>query len=163
MITFNFRAYSNRSNQFISNMRLTIIFSSIILLSINVFSQTSENKGKMNISPYPFEITEEDGHYTISAQIESAELFKAYNPVFTRNGYSGNGYCWEGHITQILEKLNKGLLSHIEFDPEAGAFYAYADSKTTQQKFVDVLSPIFADLKKLEQYIKAADRSRIDD
>ncbi len=101
--------------------------------------------------------------FTIVAQIESAELFKKYNPIFERNGYSGNGYCWEGHITQILEKIDKELLSHIEFDPEAGAFFAYADSKATQQKFVDLIGPIFTDLKKLEEYIKAADRSRIDD
>ncbi|GHN01592.1 hypothetical protein WSM22_30810 [Cytophagales bacterium WSM2-2] len=117
----------------------------------------------MDTGTYPFETTDRDGRYAIIAKIETVELFKKYNPIFDRNGYSGNGYCWEGHITQILEKIDKGLLSHIDFNPEAGAFYAYADSKKAQQKFVDILSPIFTDLKKLEEYIKSADRKRIDD
>jgi len=128
----------------------------------NVFSQTTKTKEIM-ITSYPFETTDRDGHYSIIAQIESPDLFNKYNPIFERNGYSGNGYCWEGHITQILEKIDKGLLNHIDFDPEAGAFYAYADSKNSQQKFVDILSAVFTDLKKLEDYIKSADRNRIDD
>jgi len=117
----------------------------------------------MNSNPYPFETTERDGRFSIIAQIETVELFNKYNPIFERNGYSGNGYCWEGHITQILEKIDKELLGHIDFDPEAGAFYAYADSKNSQLKFIDILSPIFTDLKQLEEYIKSADRDRIDD
>ena len=117
----------------------------------------------MNEKTYPFEVSDRDGQYSIIAQIETADLFDKYNPIFERNGYSGNGYSWEGHITQILEKIDKELLSHIDFDPEAGAFYAYADSKSTRQKFIDILSPIFSDLKTLEEYLKSADRNRIDD
>jgi hypothetical protein len=134
----------------------------MIFLTAHVFSQT-KTEVNMSNSSYPFEITDRDGQYSIVAQIETAELFAMYNPIFERNGYSGNGYCWEGHIKQILEKVDKALLNHIEFDPEAGAFFAYADSKSAQQKFIDILSPIFSDLKKLEEYVKSAKRSRIDD
>lgn len=112
---------------------------------------------------YPFELNEFDGQYHISAPIESGDLYPKYYDFFQKHGYEGNGYCWEGHITQILEKLDKELLSHIEFDPEAGGFYAYADSKENQVRFAKLLSPIFSDLPKLEEWVLKADRSRIDD
>jgi hypothetical protein len=112
---------------------------------------------------FPFQINDTDGRFTIIVETESEELYPTYAEFFEKHGYSGNGYCWEGHITQILERVNPELLSHIEFDPEAGAFFAYADTKENQIKMVGLLSPIFSDLMKLEEYIKKADRSRIDD
>jgi hypothetical protein len=144
-------------------MRSIMILCLTTVLILSAFSQIAQIKDKTNNSAYPFEITDRNGQYTIIAQVESAELFNKYNSIFERNGYSGNGYCWEGHITQILEKIDKRLLSHIDFDPEAGAFYAYADSKNAQQRFIDILCPIFTDLKKLEEYVKSADRGRVDD
>lgn len=135
----------------------------MIVLTTDALPQATKSKEIMKNRPYPFEINDHDGHYSMTAQIESAELFNNYNALFGRNGYSGNGYCWEGHIIQILEKIDKGLLDHIDFDSEAGAFYAYADSESTQRRFINILSPIFADLEKLEEYLKSADRNRIDD
>ena len=124
---------------------------------------TKPTKQKLVNKYYPFELQENGGQYQIVANIESEDLYPKYYEFFQKHGYEGNGYCWEGHITQILEKLDKKLLSHIEFDPEAGAFFANADSKETQLKFVETLSPIFSDMKKLEEWVKKADRSRIDD
>lgn len=112
---------------------------------------------------FPFKITDTGGQYSIIAETESKELYPKYANFFEKNGYSGNGYCWEGHITQILEELDPDLLNHITFDPEAGAFFALADSKENQLKFVEILSPIFSDFKVLEKYVKKADRDRIDD
>lgn len=112
---------------------------------------------------FPFKIRDNSGHLIIIAETESPELYPKYADFFEKYEYSGNGYCWEGHITQILEKLNPELLQHIDFDPEAGAFYAYTDTKENQIKIVELLSPIFADFAKLEAYVKNADRSRIDD
>ncbi len=111
----------------------------------------------------PFVLSNSNGHYSITVAIESEEFFTKYSPSFEKYDYSGNGYSWEGHIHQILEKINPDLLQHIEFDPEAGAFYAYADTEDNQIKFAELLSPIFSDLTKLEDYLKKADRSRIDD
>ena len=111
----------------------------------------------------PFVLSNNGGHYAIIVDIESAELLAKYSPFFEKYNYSGNGYCWEGHITQILEKMSPALVQHIEFDPEAGAFFAYADTEENQIKFAELLSPIFTDLTKLEDYVKKADRSRIDD
>lgn len=113
--------------------------------------------------PYPFYIGDEGGLFYIGAAIENDSLYNVYNPLFKKHGYSGNGPSWEGHIEQILEKLDNELLRHIEFDAEAGAFYARADSKECQQRFVNILSPIFADLSQLEAYLKKADRRRIFD
>lgn len=107
----------------------------------------------------PFELINTDSFY-IKAEVERLpkymELFYSYE-------YEPNGYCWEGHITQILEKENPDLLTHLTFDSEAGAFYVEADSEESQQSFIDALCPIFQDLQKLEEYISSADRSRIDD
>lgn len=111
----------------------------------------------------PFYTHQEDGNFAIIAPLDSDELLEIYYPFFEEHGYEGNGYCWEGHIIQILEKVDKDLLDHIEFDPEAGGFYAYADSAANQQKFMEILGPIFSDLGVLETYVSAADRSRIDD
>lgn len=112
---------------------------------------------------FPFKISDDADHFSITAETEGPELYPKYAGFFEKHAYSGNGYCWEGHITQILEQLDPGLLNHIEFDPEAGAFFAYADTKANQLKFVNLLSPIFSDLSKLEKYVEAADRDRIDD
>ena len=114
-------------------------------------------------NPFPFQLMDTAGQCTIIASLESEDLYQTYHPFFEQHGYEGNGYCWEGHIIQILEKTDKELLNHLDFDPEAGSFYAYADSKEAQLRFVDILSPIFSDLEQLERYVKLADRSRIED
>ena len=130
----------------------------------SILSDTSNPEKQKSMNKYyPFELQEFDGQYHISANIESEDLYPKYFDLFQKHGYEGNGYCWEGHITQILEKLDAQLLSHIDFDPEAGAFFANADSKEDQIKFVAILSPILSDLKKFEEWIIKADRSRIDD
>ena len=130
----------------------------------NYIDATSVTTNKNNMTNYfPFKISDDNGQFTIIVETESAELYPKYADFFEKYEYSGNGYCWEGHITQILEKLNPELLKHIDFDPEAGAFFAYADTKENQIKIVELLCPIFADFVKLEEYVKKADHSRIDD
>ncbi len=123
---------------------------------------TIKNKKSMT-NYFPFQIRDNDGQLVIMAEIEGSELYPRYVNFFEKHQYSGNGYCWEGHIAQILEKLNPDLLKHIDFDSEAGAFFGYADTKENQLKFVELLCPIFSDLTKLEKYVIQADRSRIDD
>jgi Immunity protein 51 len=112
---------------------------------------------------FPFELQEIEGRYQIVAQIEEPDLYPKYYNLFKKYGYEGNGVCWEGHITQILEKLDIELIKHINFDSEAGSFFAIADTKNNQLKFVEILSPIFSDIDKLEGWVKKANRSRIDD
>jgi hypothetical protein len=131
---------------------------------VSISSDTTKPTKRIPVNKYyPFELQEIGGQYQIVANIESEDLYPKYHDFFQKHGYEGNGYCWEGHITQILEKLDKKLLGHVDFDPEAGAFFANADSKESQVKFAELLSPIFSDMKKLEEWVKKADRSRIDD
>ena len=110
----------------------------------------------------PF-IIYKDGSYMIAAEIENKELFDKYNPIFRKYEYSGNGYSWEGHIKQMLQKEIPSLLNHLQFDPEAGGFYVFADSEKTQRQFADIVSKIFKDISKLEQYLKTANREQIDE
>lgn len=112
---------------------------------------------------YPFTTSAEDGEYLIQAGIEDADLHPKYTDFFEEHGYTGNGDTWTGHVIQILEKEDPDLLDELDFDPEAGGFFAYADSKEAQARFVEILSPIFSDLDKLKGYVSAADRDRIDD
>ncbi|MGG9963430.1 Imm51 family immunity protein [Ferruginibacter sp. SUN106] len=123
------------------------------------YTETSQSLNKY----FPFELLDIKGTYQIVAQIEAPALYPKYYDLFKKYKYEGNGVCWEGHITQILEKLDNELLKHITFDPEAGGFFAKADTKSNQIKFVQLLSPIFSNQKNLEEWIKKADRSRIDD
>lgn len=67
----------------------------------------------------------------IAVEIESKELFEKYNPIFEKYQYSGNGFNWEGHIKQIIQKENPALLKHLLYYPEAGGFFVTADSKNT--------------------------------
>ncbi len=99
----------------------------------------------------------------ITAFIENKPLYPHYKNLFEKYGFSGNGYSWEGIIVQILEKQDPELLKHVQMDPEAGAFFAYADSKLSQIAFVKILSPIFSDKKKLDAWLKKADHKRISD
>lgn len=126
-------------------------------------SQGSTQAPKNMNDYYPFTLSEHDGLYVVMAEIEGPELYPKYAEFFEEREYSGSGYCWEGHIKLILEKLDPALLQHIDFDPEAGAFFSYADTKENQIKMVELLSPIFSDLEKLAEYVESADRSRIDD
>lgn len=142
-------------------MRIYILFTILLSFCLSCESKKTNQTKKTNMENFaPFEIYENGGSFSIKAEIE---MLPEYMELFASHDYEPNGYCWEGHITQILEKENPSLLSHIDFDPEAGGFYAVADSKESQLDFVNTLSPIFQDLSKLEKYISSADRSRIDD
>ena len=112
---------------------------------------------------FPFTLQRADRNYVIVADLGQPDLSPEYREFFEQHGYTGNGYTWEGMVVQILEERDPELLDAVEFDPEANTFLAYVDNPETQQRFVDVLSPIFADLSILEQHVAKADRDRIDD
>ena len=60
---------------------------------------------------YPFLIKKTRN--SIVANLEGSDLHPNYYLFFKANGYEGNGYCWEGHIIQILERLDPDLLNQI--------------------------------------------------
>ncbi|MES2777615.1 MAG: Imm51 family immunity protein [Bacteroidota bacterium] len=124
-------------------------------------SQKDSNSQLKNY--FPFEIYDDANRFTVVAGLQRPEVYPKYADFFAEFGYEGNGYCWEGHITQILEKIQPDLLQRTHFDPEAGGFYAHFNTKEDQLKFVALLSPVFSDFTKLAVYVKNADRSRIDD
>ncbi len=111
---------------------------------------------------FPFTISDYKGTFGIIAATETPELNSRYYDIFNKYEYEGTGYEWEGFIKQILEKVEPSLLPHLEFDPVEGGFYAYADTKETQLRFLDVLCPIFNDDTTLEDYISQVDRSKIE-
>ena len=128
------------------------------LLVLGCTTLHAQNNGPAKDTCFPFSLGEKN---TVIAYLQSKMLYPRYLYLFEKYRYSGDEYCWEGHVKQILEKTNPKLLKHIKMDSEAGMFIAYADSKETQSALVRTLSPIFSDDKKLVEWIKKADRSRI--
>ena len=118
----------------------------------------AQNGGPQKDTCFPFTLGEKN---EVIAFLRSKMLYPRYLYLFEKYRYSGDEYCWEGHVKQILEKTNPKLLKHIKMDSEAGMFIAYADSKETRSAFLKTLCPIFSDEKKLAEWVKKADRSRI--
>ena len=111
------------------------------------------------MSTFPFELRDDTA---IAVESEGA-AYKTHNPIFEKHGFSGNGYSWEGVIRHILQEKNPELLTHIDFDPEAGSFFSRADSPENQKRIVEVLLPICSDLKKFDEYLSKIDPEEMDD
>ena len=58
---------------------------------------------------FPCTIYDNGPHLSIRIATESADMLEKYRELFEKYGYSGNGYSWEGHLIQILEKQQPGL------------------------------------------------------
>lgn len=113
------------------------------------------------MNTFPFKLLQNDRH-TILVECEG-EAFATHNPIFEKHEFTGNGYSWEGVIRHILNEKNPELLTHLDFDPEAGVFYAYADSAENRQKIIEVLLPICSDLKQFDTYLSKIDPEEMDD
>lgn len=111
------------------------------------------------MNTFPFELRDEN---KIVVESEGA-AFKTHFPIFEKHGFEGNGYAWEGVIRHILTEKNPELLTHIEFDPEAGAFYSFVDSAENRQRIIEVLLPICSDLKEFDAYLSKIDPEEMDD
>lgn len=107
---------------------------------------------------HPFKITTIDDGINIYSACHTDNYFE----LFEKHGYYGNGYCWLGHIRQILEKENPALLKKSVLDGESDYFFATFKNVETFNAAMKILDPIFQDYDILEKYIIAADRDRID-
>lgn len=110
---------------------------------------------------FPFTISDYKGTFGIVAAVESPELNSRYFDIFHKYHYEGNGYTWEGIIRQILEQKAPDLLPHLEYDTLEGGFYAYADTKENQLRFLAILVPVFNDDEALEDFVSQADPARM--
>lgn len=132
------------------------------LVFYNFSSVSYTSSSKQDSKTYPFETYDNENHFEV-IQMQTKEVYEKYTTLFEKYNYSGNGYCWEDHIVQILEKENEELINSIHFDSEADTFFAYSEDEKTREELLKILCPIFQDLNLLEKYIQEADRSRIDD
>lgn len=80
-----------------------------------------------------------------------------YLQLFEDHGYGGNGPSWREHIETIIEEFQPELLDHLEFDEEADAFLAYADSLDAVRQFMALVLPRFGDVGKLKKYLSQTD------
>ena len=101
-------------------------------------------------STYPFKIA------AAKAPADTTRLDDYYQ-VFENHGYGGNGPSWREHIETIIEEFQPDLLDHLEFDEEAEAFLAYADSLAAVRQFMACVLPHFSDLGKLNKYLSQTD------
>lgn len=138
------------------------LFKYFFLLISLAACQPQENKTNFTkMNTFPFKVLDNETH-TIIVECEG-EAYPTHNPIFEKHEFSGNGYSWEGVIRHILNEKAPELLAHIDFDPEAGGFYAYADSAENQRKIIDVLLPICSDLKQFDACLSKIDPEEMDD
>ena len=135
----------------------------LLLLITVIISVACHNRTVSQQNYYPFELAGIEGMYTITVPVEEKKIMDQYHKLFTSYGFSGNGYTWEALIRHILEKENKSLLPEINFDSEAGAFYAWTTEKDSQVQIVKLLAPIFADDKRLRSFAEKLRPEDIDD
>jgi hypothetical protein len=64
---------------------------------------------------------------------------------FESKGYQGGGYTWEGLARAGSQLSGSKLLSHVEFDPEGDALYAYSSSRPALEELAAVVTHIAAD------------------
>ena len=114
-------------------------------------------------NPYPFTLQNENGKFAVEADVQDRSMHLKYYDLFAKYGYEGNGYSWAGMIEHLLRKDAPELLKKLSFLPDAGAFYAYAKTEADRQQFIQIISPVFSNLKSLEDLIKSADHTTIDD
>jgi hypothetical protein len=111
-------------------------------------------------STYPFKIAAAKAPADTTRQfVILADLSERddYYQVFENHGYSGNGPSWREHIETVIEEFQPDLLDHLEFDEEAEAFLAYADSLAAVRQFMACVLPYFGDLGKLNKYLSQTD------
>ena len=113
------------------------------------------------INPYPF-VKLDNAEPGLLASLEN-ELFDTYYPIFEKNGLTGNGYSFEGLITEFLKKQNSKLLSKIRFDSEAGGCFMFFENDIDRENLLQEIAPIFADTVRLDSLMQTVDREMIDD
>lgn len=99
----------------------------------------------------------------VSVEIDETKVDSLYRPIFEKYGYDGTGINWSNLIKLILRNENPALEKHLQFDPEGGGFYLFADSEKSQRLFAGFMSKIFNDTMKIDGYLKNADKKVIED
>jgi len=94
----------------------------------------------------------------VASEIEEDTIFNTYAPFFEKYAAEGNGYNWAALLKVILKKENPDLLKHLDFDPEGGGFYLFADSENSQRQFAVLAQKTFADKNKLIKYLTGPDK-----
>lgn len=96
----------------------------------------------------------------VASELEEESILNTYAPLFEKYGAEGNGYSWAALLKVILKKEKPDLLKHLDFDPEAGGFYLFADSENSQRQFVTFAQKAFKDKNKLIKYLTGPDKEQ---
>ena len=111
---------------------------------------------------FPF-ILYKDGSYMVSAEVDQMKINSFYSRIFQKYSYDGTGYNWSALIKLVLRKENPDLEKHLQFNPEGGGFYLFADSEKSQRLFASFMSKVFNDTLKINSYLKNADNKTFED
>lgn len=111
---------------------------------------------------YPFNIYK-DGSYMVCLEIgRDPKVFNSYQPIFDKYDYNGSGNDWAALVYLIIKKENPELIKQVQFDPEGGGFYLFADSEKTQRQVATIMTKAFGDTTKFEEFLKNADKEKIE-
>jgi Immunity protein 51 len=108
---------------------------------------------------WPF-IIYKDSSYMVAANLNNDTTLNKFGTLFEKFEGDGTGYNWAALIKVILKKENPDLIKHLDFDPEAGAFYLFADSEKSQRQFAEFASEIFKDTTKIIFYLTGPDKEK---
>ncbi len=127
--------------------------------SPRIFKQYDPSKIE---SYYPFNIYKDDSYMVFLEIGRDPKVLDTYDPIFEDLDYNGSGNDWAALVSIVLKKEDPALISKVQFDPEGGGFYLFADSEKTQRQVAKYISNAFGDVKRFEAFLKAADKQQVE-
>lgn len=102
---------------------------------------------------WPFFMYKDETHMVVG-NINGDPTLDLYAELIERYGGDGTGYDWTALLQHMLQREDAALLQHLDFDPEACAFYVFADSEKNQRAFVQFAARAFKDTTHLIRYLE---------
>jgi hypothetical protein len=93
----------------------------------------------------------EPGSYslTLDAQTE-------VDGVIEELGHEANGYFWAGVAHYLVQTQAPALAEHISYDPEAGMFSAYGESRDALEALAALMRPVTTDAVRVRRLVTEA-------
>ena len=92
--------------------------------------------------------------YDVTVNLNDEEVKSIYESVFKRNHVDYTPEAWEHVITELLENKDAGMAQQIITSAQNGVLRIGTGGIQYQKEFMDYVYPIFADTKKLEDFLK---------
>lgn len=106
-----------------------------------------------------FEYDHKPGHFCLML---SDQYMVDVMDVFEEAGRYGNGYNWEAVARQALREYAIEYVGEVDYDPEAGMFVAFGESREALQALGELLAKALKDREFLEELLRDAEEDWFD-